>query len=213
MKHAALINKIKDLYETHASKLNINERLPDAFCDDLKLWGFKSLGSGASRSAYGNGKLVVKIGNIGSNANEWFAFNKYNNHPIFSQLIIPMYSAYGHLKSDTLLFCEQAEKCAFHYNDECILEPVDEIISLKQKQVYDKQISQFRMLERLFYDNHLGNARVYNGNLVCIDLNCERPDERYLDAKLRGIDIDKLCELYDIDTELICDSYYEKQVS
>jgi hypothetical protein len=80
---------------------NSNDRLPDGFSDALKDMGFKCIGSGATREAFSNGSLVVKMGNLRANTNEWNAFQKYNNHPIFSQLIIPMYGMHGHLRHDT----------------------------------------------------------------------------------------------------------------
>jgi hypothetical protein len=112
-----------------------------------------------------------------------------------------------------LIFCEQGEN-VIQYDENCELVPVNEVTSLKEKQVFDKYVSQYGLFERLFTDNHTGNVCAYNGNLVCIDMNLEHEhDTEDLDYRLRCIDIDELFKLYDIDPELICDSYYEKQVS
>lgn len=180
MKQKTLIDKIVASYN--------RAKTASGFVRSIKRMGFKHLGGGATREAFGNDKIVIKIGKEFSNDKEFSVHNKLKKHPIWKYATVPIYKFCTNYKIvvDYKTPIIKALACRF---ESILISAQAKTVPIKNKDSFThpkqrgsptgfvvqnkKYHKQAIILNDVFNDCHDENIKEFGKSLVMVDLNSE----------------------------------------
>lgn len=176
-----LIARIKSSFaECCDKRLKSNDWMCDYshyenFVSFLKDNGFECLGSGASRRAYGNGTIVVKLGRKSENLCEIRNIKKLRTDPVLKYAVLPVLAHVTHRHEGvrlSALITMQAKPLESTGRNGAYFPGItgdgeDRPRRMKEKK-YHKQ---WQAMQALFSDCHYKNVAQFGDAVVMIDVN------------------------------------------
>lgn len=128
----------------------------------LNAYGFRKLGEGATRSAYGNGKVVIKVGHYDDNLDDYRSWKRIDSHKVWKWAAVPMIEHIGK-KDDYCSFLIAAQAKPFKTLNSNMAFPNDGCRILGKKE-YQRQ---WEAIDKQWDDAHDDNIGLF-GNAVCL---------------------------------------------
>lgn len=165
----------KGVYMLYKELKKILEKFDDDSMEDdpvpyikrtLRKYGFKKIGEGATRIAFGNGKIVVKYGDAEENDTEMVVWNRVKKHKIWKWAVVPLFKHVRIAKNGfSFVIGPQANKLKRINSNQAFPREGCRIVGPKRLQM------QWDALDTQFDDCHDENIGLF-GDAVCLfDLN------------------------------------------